>query len=1721
MAITTSGEIKLSDIFKDQNETTDNPSTNANLSLDSFSDSYASAAQVGQGIANQTGSTTQIRAEFAADTDRISHFYGAAFPGGFKSSLNSDGTGTMELYIGSFNNPTNLITNKDTTLVGTENLVIRTYNSGLDGDGGSTDNATATIVQNDGSALTGTNSNQTGTGDEEVFSEDDGHFEISLSSVNLDNTFEGSTLKVKVEDTNNSFDSNFSDTFTYRDKIAGGDITLTASPTSVTDSDDACTVTMATSTTDGVVVNVANTTVSAVTSGDGGTIAGSVVEIDDSANITVSNTPGVIQVSTDLRGRPTTSNSSRNRETGITKTISIPYTRQITNVQSQGLNNYLTGTSVTMQATSKGVNGINMKLGYGTSNSNSTFTDSQNKSISDSRYSADTQTQAFTINHSSPNSSTSRESYYSKAEYNSGAATTTAGSLFLIYPNLVYSKIGNKTVDVNGSAQTFSATLTSGYNAGMTISTDFSGVANVSGFGNNMSITPSTNNGVFTITYTGTADQNSNDVKTSTLTVRPTISLTSSTSAVFSMPETGNLPTGTYAQAVSLSTSEVGANGSSQYNWTFPGALTGWQTTSGGGTGDSTAAGNFSSGLRSGADGDEDISITLTKNGATSTSDSVTIAVTTLEAQELTNFSMVGSTTVRRGESNGIQFGFRYKNIEACNIYFPLDSAGNSATNLLASAVSLNGDSSPNTSLVKGTLTYNVPELSVSTTGKYNVLVRDNDSNNSFGPQLYGTDTTVKDKLPSTPGNFSTTAGGYSGTQAIAWSSGGYQARYRVYRATSEGGSYSLISSPTSATHTITEDSNDTLDFWYKVLAENDNSYVDNNGGPSTSDEQSSYNTARNFIIFPVGANTKNVIQNSGTIIYSTLNNSTSTSHTFSSPSNATDAASIASYAYSRSSGTSVNSSITNANTATATINAAGTGTGTSVINLTTTLNGGNESNTTCSSDATIYVYHYPKINPIANGSGLNNGVSIGTVRAGLDIISAAAGGGIRVDYQGYRSTSDLTLRARIVEAGTTNVITVDSYISFGTSGDFPDSHLTAQDKYIFDAIGNFQEITSTTATSGTLQFKFVNQKTSDPNSGTWWDIETFSITQPEGWLLYQGRSSTHSTAITGIYTNSEQAYLDTSTESNNEVKVFPASAGAPTVGDDLLVLQADGGYSTVSSTGFVSIYRTNNGLSSTYSRHVLQLTGGNVDAIFNTSQITPRAPSGASASVTANSGGATPTVTVTWTRNSSHNTAVELQGRDQGGSYSTLYTLSASDTSESFTETNNSAPSANLSTSVISGTQINLSWSVSGHDSFTVTFGTGGSYTNGGTLATSGTSHNHTGLSAGVTYYYKITATKNGKSREYRVRNTRSANSSGYQNSSYNVVDEIISLGNRVVTDQETATTTSPVMTLQLDDVLYTNDSDTVADSNGGSTLYYNGQSWVTSSTFTQLLSAVIPSGMSTALNGNVTVSVSGLTSNLMQYNIQDMSVTSLSTSASGWSGWATSHAIAADSVTGKRIYYRMRGQCPGTVGGTQASDVMTISVSATGATDDSHTATLIKESGVSGCFIAGTPVLMSNGTTKNIEDIVVGDVLSSMTIDGMTLDGDWDSYKDFTTSDISSSTLSTANVESVNAYDNYPLSKRITLSNGETMTVTGTHPIFVYRDGQYIWAKPTMEYPNDNVIDINDKFVNKDKELITIQSLEDVSDSVTVYTLDVEDLDVYFVNGVLVHNKEGPGGP
>ena len=168
-------------------------------------------------------------------------------------------------------------------------------------------------------------------------------------------------------------------------------------------------------------------------------------------------------------------------------------------------------------------------------------------------------------------------------------------------------------------------------------------------------------------------------------------------------------------------------------------------------------------------------------------------------------------------------------------------------------------------------------------------------------------------------------------------------------------------------------------------------------------------------------------------------------------------------------------------------------------------------------------------------------------------------------------------------------------------------------------------------------------------------------------------------------------------------------------------------------------------------------------------------------------------------------------------------------------------------------------------------------------------------------------------------------------------------------------------------------------------------------------------------------------------------------------------------------------------------------------------------------GCFAYGTQILMSDGTTKNIEEMMVGDVVKSMSIPDMPIvegdDDDWNTYKDFTTNSLVSSSLSTATVKRVRwlSYDNY---YKITLGNGDILKATYHHPLFVQRDGVYQWTKVNHTELSSS-LKTTDLLVDKDKNTQTISSIDYVNEILDVATLDVENLDVYFANNYLVHNK------
>jgi hypothetical protein len=116
--------------------------------------------------------------------------------------------------------------------------------------------------------------------------------------------------------------------------------------------------------------------------------------------------------------------------------------------------------------------------------------------------------------------------------------------------------------------------------------------------------------------------------------------------------------------------------------------------------------------------------------------------------------------------------------------------------------------------------------------------------------------------------------------------------------------------------------------------------------------------------------------------------------------------------------------------------------------------------------------------------------------------------------------------------------------------------------------------------------------------------------------------------------------------------------------------------------------------------------------------------------------------------------------------------------------------------------------------------------------------------------------------------------------------------------------------------------------------------------------------------------------------------------------------------------------------------------------------------EYGGEGCLGVGTPITMADGTTKNDEDVNVGDWVRAATVPGMPLDfDDEDTWSEWTgiphgqeeqgriMYDIQISNISTpasASVQEVyfDYYDNYYL------ING-TLKATYEHPFFILRDG------------------------------------------------------------------------
>lgn len=152
---------------------------------------------------------------------------------------------------------------------------------------------------------------------------------------------------------------------------------------------------------------------------------------------------------------------------------------------------------------------------------------------------------------------------------------------------------------------------------------------------------------------------------------------------------------------------------------------------------------------------------------------------------------------------------------------------------------------------------------------------------------------------------------------------------------------------------------------------------------------------------------------------------------------------------------------------------------------------------------------------------------------------------------------------------------------------------------------------------------------------------------------------------------------------------------------------------------------------------------------------------------------------------------------------------------------------------------------------------------------------------------------------------------------------------------------------------------------------------------------------------------------------------------------------------------------------------------------------------------MVEGSKIHMADGTLKNVEDLQVGDLLLSYDIPSLPLLETTYEVKAWSAEDLEGSTLSTTTVVGIqpSSFARYYL-----INN--TLKVTYEHPILRFNNG--LWR-----FDQADTLEIGDLIINEQGMTDTVQSMEVIEGYVPVYTIDTEELDVYFVDGFLAHNN------
>lgn len=156
----------------------------------------------------------------------------------------------------------------------------------------------------------------------------------------------------------------------------------------------------------------------------------------------------------------------------------------------------------------------------------------------------------------------------------------------------------------------------------------------------------------------------------------------------------------------------------------------------------------------------------------------------------------------------------------------------------------------------------------------------------------------------------------------------------------------------------------------------------------------------------------------------------------------------------------------------------------------------------------------------------------------------------------------------------------------------------------------------------------------------------------------------------------------------------------------------------------------------------------------------------------------------------------------------------------------------------------------------------------------------------------------------------------------------------------------------------------------------------------------------------------------------------------------------------------------------------------------------------GGGGCFIAGTEILLSDNTVKLIENLQVGDQLTSYNIEGLPLySDDQNVLSTWNTSNIQGD-YTTATVVNIKPFST---DKIININGLLQTTPNHRHLVKVGDIWSFIEAKD---------IKVGDILRNYNNEEVVVETVSEEVGDFTAYTLDVEDVDLFYGNGILTHN-------